>query len=714
MESQQSLDDIAIYCPQVKADLIPMKNQEFHTLEDAETFYKSYAKESGFDVKRHSNKKKDGVIVRKEYACSKEGTSKVTGKKRKRNQTRQNCKAKIVVVKRAPIGKYVVTIFVEGHNHPLTTPRRKLLTKIHRGVSSVHKSLSKQLTAVNVPPCKQFDFLGVNSGGLENIGCLQQDIYNYRRDCRKEVKGHDGDMLHEYFLHEKEKDPSFNFKIEADNENRITHIFWADAISRRSYKFYGDVVIFDTTYNTNAYSLIFAPLVGVNNHGQTIILACAFLSNERTDSFTWFFKEFLKAMPGDAPRMIITDQDPAMTKAISEVLPQTFHRDEFDDRWTTIVESSGLSDNGWLKTMYDIRSTWVPAYVNHMFSAGMSSSQRAESGHAFYKRFISKENTLIDFMIQFSRAVTRQRHMELIEDHVDINEKPNFDSQFEMADQMARVYTHECFKEFYAQLSQCCNYRFELSHENDTYMVYTALRKKMENPKGRVITYAKDSDFVSCSCKKFEMAGIPCRHILTFLIFIRLVDTLPDQYILKRWTKSIKDETVLDDAGVEITDNRDLLARRSRLCQYAVEVIDKIIGSEEASALFLDSLKDVLDKHNHKMADGEDVNFALVPFEQKCLPSQHIYNEPVQVRAKGCGKRLKAGKEKGRLKAAKKANGKGRFCHGCKKHDQQHDKRNCPELKNINGIPIAQTGEFASDPSTDDEEYSSTGVDESA
>nr|XP_011468636.1 PREDICTED: protein FAR1-RELATED SEQUENCE 5-like [Fragaria vesca subsp. vesca] len=525
-------------------------------MEDVETFYKSYAKESGFDVKRHSNKKKDGVIVRKEYACSKEGTSKVTRKKRKRNQTRQNCKAKIVVLKRAPIGKYVVTIFVEGHNHPLTTPRRKHLTKIHRDVSSVHKSLSKQLTAVNVPPCKQFDFLGVNSGGLENIGCLQQDIYNHRRDCRKEVKGHDGDMLHEYFLHEKEKDPSFSFKIEADNENMITHIFWADAISRRSYKFYGDVVIFDTTYNTNAYSLIFAPLVGVNNHGQTIILACAFLSNETTGSFTWFFKEFLKAMPGDAPRMIITDQDPAMTKAISEVLPQTFHRycswhilnkfsekidpgkyshyydqfqdciwnsenrDEFDARWTTIVENSGLSDNGWLKIMYDIQSTWVPAYVNHMFSAGMSSSQRAESGHVFYKRFISKENTLIDFMIQFSRAVTRQRHMELIEDHVDINEKPNFDSQFEMADQMARVYTHECFKEFYAQLSQCCNYRFELSHENDTYMVYTALRKKMENPKGRVITYAKDSDFVSCSCKKFEMAGIPCRHILAFLIFI--------------------------------------------------------------------------------------------------------------------------------------------------------------------------------------------------
>ncbi|XP_024186346.1 protein FAR1-RELATED SEQUENCE 9-like [Rosa chinensis] len=224
------------------------------------------------------------------------------------------------------------------------------------------------------------------------------------------------------------------------------------------------------------YPLIFAPLVGVNNHGQTIILACAFLSNETTNSFDWFFKEFLDAMPGDALRMIITDQDPTMVKAISKVLPQTFHR-----------------------------------------------------------------------------------------------------------------------------------------------------------------------------------------YIWAFLIFIQLVDRLPDQYILKRWMKSRKAETVLDDVGVEITDNRDLLARRSRLCQYAIDVIDKNMGSEEASGLFLDSLKSVPEKYNSMMADGETVKSAIVPVEQKSLSSQHIYNEPTQVRAKGCGKRLKAGKEKGRLKAAKKANGKERI-----------------------------------------------------
>ncbi|XP_074297581.1 uncharacterized protein LOC141628321 [Silene latifolia] len=35
---------------------------------------------------------------------------------------------------------------------------------------------------------------------------------------------------------------------------------------------------------------------------------------------------------------------------------------EFEKRWTTVVESHGLSDNDWLKEKYNIRNMWVPAY----------------------------------------------------------------------------------------------------------------------------------------------------------------------------------------------------------------------------------------------------------------------------------------------------------------------------------------------------------------
>ncbi|KAF7148303.1 hypothetical protein RHSIM_Rhsim03G0118800 [Rhododendron simsii] len=55
--------------------------------------------------------------------------------------------------------------------------------------------------------------------------------------------------------------------------------------------------------------------------------------------------------------------------------------------------------------------------------------------------------------------------------------------------------------------------------------------------------------------------------------------------------------------------------------------------------------------------------------------SQHSFKESLQVRAKGCGKRLKGGKEK--------ASKKSRNCHGYGLAGQSHDKRNCPKLLNM-------------------------------
>ncbi|XP_021806565.1 protein FAR1-RELATED SEQUENCE 5-like [Prunus avium] len=252
--------------------------------------------------------------------------------------------------------------------------------------------------------------LEVQSGGMEKIGFTKKDIYNFEYYESSLMKNHDVELVTEYFLAEQKNNRSFYFKIEGDSNDRLTRCFWADATSRRAYGFYGDVVVLDTTFNTNRYGLPFAPMLGVNNHGQTIVLACAFLSKETTESFIWMFEEFKKAMPGGEPKMIITDQDAAMARAIFEVFPTTFHRlciwhittkfsdklpriayeeywkdfketiweiyniDEFEEKWHAIVTKSGLTDHPWLSSVFDLRKSWVPAYVKHVFAAGMSTS----------------------------------------------------------------------------------------------------------------------------------------------------------------------------------------------------------------------------------------------------------------------------------------------------------------------------------------------------
>ncbi|XP_038684103.1 protein FAR1-RELATED SEQUENCE 5-like [Tripterygium wilfordii] len=406
------------YIPQVRVEKIPKLDQEFESIEEAHTFYNDYAREAGFSIRMSSFKKnRSHEIIRREYVCHKQGVRESVElnieRNRKRGITREGCKAKMAVLRSSSKESFKVSIFHEAHNHVLTTPRKVHLLRSHRVMSAAKKSLSQQLSAANVPIWQQIGILDLEAGGIENIGCIEKDFYNARRDEMKMYAGHDGQMLYEYFQSEKEKNPEFYFQIEMDTERKITHCFWADMECRKSYHAFGDVVVFDTTYNTNRYGMIFAPLVGVNHHGQTTLFASAFLSDETTESFSWLLQQLLLSMPIGPPKMIITDQDPAMTKAIAELFPNTVHRycmwhilmkfsekldavkmrdhytqfqqciwrsetpEEFETEWAELLEQSGLSSNEWLRNLYEIRFKWIPAYVDNTFSADGRNLQNA-------------------------------------------------------------------------------------------------------------------------------------------------------------------------------------------------------------------------------------------------------------------------------------------------------------------------------------------------
>lgn len=70
----------------------------------------------------------------------------------------------------------------------------------------------------------------------------------------------------------------------------------------------------------------FAPFVGVNHHGQSILLGCGLMSDEDTDTFIWLFKTWLVCMNGRILAAIITDQDRVMKNAIEVVFPNSQHQ----------------------------------------------------------------------------------------------------------------------------------------------------------------------------------------------------------------------------------------------------------------------------------------------------------------------------------------------------------------------------------------------------
>ena len=56
------------------------------------------------------------------------------------------------------------------------------------------------------------------------------------------------------------------------------------------------------------------------------MFGCALLVNETVESYTCLLKTWLNAMPGNHSSTIITDDDKAVAKAITDVLPNATHR----------------------------------------------------------------------------------------------------------------------------------------------------------------------------------------------------------------------------------------------------------------------------------------------------------------------------------------------------------------------------------------------------
>ncbi|XP_077223960.1 protein FAR1-RELATED SEQUENCE 5-like [Tasmannia lanceolata] len=79
-------------------------------------------------------------------------------------------------------------------------------------------------------------------------------------------------------------------------------------------------------FQKRKFKMPFAPFTGVNHHRQSTLFGCALLADEREETFTWLFEQWLTCMFGKAPCAIITDMDGAMRNAIRKVLPQTRHR----------------------------------------------------------------------------------------------------------------------------------------------------------------------------------------------------------------------------------------------------------------------------------------------------------------------------------------------------------------------------------------------------
>ncbi|KAL6579014.1 hypothetical protein OROMI_009230 [Orobanche minor] len=691
-EDEDEVDDmcdvVKNYTPTVtNPQDIPFVGKKFELSDDALIFYKQYALQAGFNVRKHSNKlSENGTSYRWfQFTCSREGVTNLKYQRtvkhqqprsgqRKRGRIRCGCMARLTISRLRDRTGWVISNFTIEHNHPLTSPGKVHFLKINRRATPAQKNLVCQFSQANIPTCQQFRFMGVAAGSTSSVVCLEQDIINVERDMRKEFLGHEAETLLKLFERENKADENFYYGFTTDKKGVFEQCFWSDSALRSAF------IVFDTTYNTNRYGLKLAPFVGVNNHGQTVLFGCGFLNNETTESFTWLFSQFLQAMPeGSIPKVIITDQDQAIRGAICKKLgPKLYadHQDalnkvvydsetpdEFERKWENLMTTTSLGGNDWLGNMYGIRDRWVPTYVKDFFVAGMSSSQRVEGHHSFLKTYVLRKNSLVDFFVRFQIALAHQREQETKADHIDKSEVPITLTPFPMEEQMRNIYTKEIFLLFQDELKQSVLYDpSKISSTVDT-KVYEVKRCNIASDALRLVTCSLASNFMICSCKLFQFSGYPCRHILCLMQRKRIRE-LSDDYILPRWTQKARLIPVFDETPQSLGRQSSISASIMMSRQF-MEIVNDVSMSPTVVEFIMREVRE-LGKRAREMLVEESHPTKIVDSSVDHVDGFGI-QDPLSARAKGSGK-LRSSKEKGMSQSKKR-------CGNC--HKSGHNIKTC-------------------------------------
>ena len=237
----------------VDDELVPKVGMTFTTLEDAGKFYRNYAKAAGFSTRVRCTNRKGNEIKNQLITCSREGKwkSKISPTEKMNPTAGLNCPARIYIHTLKDVGAWIISKVVLDHSHPCCPSKAEML-KQHRELSmSIRRTIENNEEA-GIRPSKTYQSFVAAAGGHRKLNFIEKDVRNYiTREVRNVSEQEDAKEFGKYFLRMKEKNPNFFFELELEEDQSIKLAFWADARSRAAFEYFGDVISFDTTYNTN-------------------------------------------------------------------------------------------------------------------------------------------------------------------------------------------------------------------------------------------------------------------------------------------------------------------------------------------------------------------------------------------------------------------------------------------------------------------------------
>ncbi|KAI4379267.1 hypothetical protein MLD38_005587 [Melastoma candidum] len=616
----------------------PCVGMEFETYEDAYNYYSCYGREAGFRVrvknswfKRNSREKYGAVLC-----CSSQGFKRVKDVTRHRRETRTGCPA-MIRVRLVESKRWRVLEAVLEHNHLLGGKSHKTFKKA--GAASKRKMQMADVNAdartVKLYRALVMDAMGNNGSpssgdrGPRNVSELP-NIVNFRKG--------DAQAIYNFFCRMQLMNPNFFYLMDVSGDGYLRNIFWADARSRAAYVHFGDVVYFDNTCLSGKFEIPLATFIGMNHHGQSVLLGCALLAGEAMQSYSWAFKAWTSCISGNAPQTIISDQCKVLQSSISKAFPHTLHRfglshimrrvpekiggldnydairralmkvvhesmkvSEFETAWELMVHRFGVGDHEWLVSLYEDRACWVPAYLKDTFFAGMAAARPGETVNFFFEKYVHKQTPLKEFLDKYELALQKQHREESLAD-VESRSSVSYElkTRCSFEQQLSKVYTKNIFTKFQFEVEEMYSCFSTTQLYVDGPLVVFVVRERVTGEGNRQeikdyeVLFNRSEEEVRCICSCFNFYGYLCRHALCVLNY-NGVEEIPAKYILPRWRKDFK-QLSSPDRGFHNTGSEDGAGRFGRLFRSALQIVEGGSISLEHYKVALQALGDCLNR----------------------------------------------------------------------------------------------------------------------
>ncbi|XP_021979744.1 protein FAR-RED IMPAIRED RESPONSE 1-like [Helianthus annuus] len=380
----------------------------------------------------------------------------------------------------------------------------------------------------------------------------------------------------------------YSFEYSVDDDKQLTGLFWADGLCKLNFIEFGDVISFDATFKTNRYKMVFVSFTGIDNHCRNVTLGAGLLASESIESYKWLLNSFVNSF-GRQPKVVVTDQDPAMKQAIEEVFSTSRHRlcmwhitkkvadkvghelcnndefkmrmcdivwtdsiepEEFERQWKLVMIEFGLTENKWTDDMFSMRYMWISVFYRHDPMSGlMRTTSRSESENHFFCQVSNSQLTLVEFMNHFDGAMDVQRSIF-------------FDQQIEI----------------YGTITE-----------------YLPMDTKLEGPQIRISL----KDFKAHGDGLLEMFG---------------VKEIPDKYVMKRWTKDMVPNELNGKFDIKVGD-KDVQHKAKQIAREIIHTEEYLIlkakqkGKQQKKMKGVQIEKDPRDKDNEVEDDEEEDEF---------------------------------------------------------------------------------------------------------